>query len=127
MSLSKDGLTDNLTPEESTQEQPKPLKSKPLKLVVVGIAPHDGIFSIGVSPHGLISIGAIPHGLIAIGLVPMGVISIGLVSMGIFSTGLITMGLLTLGQINMGLHQLNPIEMQQQPAQDTPQNHKHSH
>jgi hypothetical protein len=102
-------------------------KSKKLKLVEVGIAPHDGIFSIGVSPHGLISIGAIPHGLISIGLVPMGVISVGLVSMGLFSAGLITMGLATFGKVTMSLKPMTPMEMQQ-PQSGTemiPSGHSH--
>ena len=78
-----------------------------LKLLSIGIAPHDGIFSIGVSPHGLIAIGAIPHGLISIGLVPMGVVSIGFVSMGLLSAGVITMGLASFGRVNMSVPQLN--------------------
>ena len=62
------------------------------KFLAIGFAPHDGIVSIGVSPHGLISIGAIPHGLISIGLVPMGAVAIGFVSMGLFSVAAASMG-----------------------------------
>ncbi|MEP0959420.1 hypothetical protein [Microcoleus sp. FACHB-1515] len=80
---------------------------KRLKLVSIGIAPHDGIFSIGVSPHGIISIGAIPHGLISIGLAPMGVISMGLVSMGLVSVGTVSMGLLSIGRSSMSILQLD--------------------
>jgi hypothetical protein len=88
-------------------------KRKKLKLLSIGIAPHDGIFSIGVSPHGLISIGAIPHGLISIGLVPMGVVSIGFVSMGLLSAGVITMGLASFGRVNMIVIQLNSSQTHQ--------------
>jgi len=99
---------------------------KKLKLIAIGIAPHNGIFSIGVSPHGLISIGSIPHRLISIGLVPMGVISIGLVSMGLFSTGIIAMGLVSLGKVNMSMLPLNPGTQQEQPGTEM-NHHHHSH
>ena len=103
-----------------------PLEHRPqkLKLLSIGLSPHDGIFSIGVSPHGVISIGVVPHGLISIGLVPMGAISIGLVSMGLFSTGLITMGLVSFGRVNMSLIQLNsPQVPEQSGSQMTPHQH----
>lgn len=83
------------------------LSLKKQKLVNIGVAPHDGIFCIGISPHGLISIGAIPHGLISIGLIPMGLFSLGLVSMGIVSIGQITMGIVSVGQKNMTVIELN--------------------
>jgi hypothetical protein len=83
------------------------LSLKNQKLINIGVAPHDGIFCIGISPHGLISIGAIPHGLISIGLVPMGLFSVGLVSMGILSIGQITMGVVSVGQRNMTIIELN--------------------
>ncbi len=65
-----------LVSNQMTSDRVRPKK---LKLLSIGIAPHDGIFSIRISPHGLISTGAIPYGLISIGLVPMGVVSIGFV------------------------------------------------
>ncbi len=103
-------------------------KRKKLKLLSIGIAPHDALLSIGISPHGLISIGAIPHGLISIGLVPMGVVSIGLVSMGLFSAGMISMGLIAFGRVNMSLMQLNPIGIQQnQPGTEMNPHHNMSH
>jgi hypothetical protein len=77
------------------------------KLINIGIAPHDGLVTIGVSPHGIISIGAIPHGLISIGLVPMGVISIGLVSMGLLSVGTVSMGVWAVGKHSMSIVQPN--------------------
>ena len=55
-----------------TQDKPK----QKLKLINIGLAPHDGIITIGISPHGFIFIGAIPHGVISIGLVPIGLLSI---------------------------------------------------
>ncbi|MBV8884276.1 MAG: hypothetical protein JO235_09810 [Chroococcidiopsidaceae cyanobacterium CP_BM_RX_35] len=102
---------------------------KSLKLLSFGIAPHDGWFCIGVSPHGLISIGAIPHGLISIGLVPMGVISIGLVSMGLLSIGSISMGLIGAGQMSMSLVQLNAkkVAPQEQPGANPDMHHNMSH
>ncbi len=107
-------------------------RPKKAKLLSIGIAPHDGIFSIGVSPHGLISIGVMPHGLVSIGLVPMGVVSIGLVSMGLFSAGITTMGLVSFGRVNMSLIQLNSTQIdspgerprQRQPS-ESPMNHHH--
>ena len=87
---------------------------KKIKILSIGIAPHDGLISIGV----------IPHGLISIGLVPMGAISVGLVSMGLFSTGLITMGLVSFGRVNMSLIQLNSSQVQPQSgSQMTPHQH----
>jgi GLTT repeat (6 copies) len=103
-------------------------RSKKLKLLSIGIAPHDGIISIGISPHGLISIGAIPHGLVSIGLMPMGLVSIGLVSMGLFSAGITTMGLVGFGRVNMSLIQFNPFQTQQeQPKSQTNPNSHLSH
>ncbi len=99
------------------------------KLLSLGIAPHDGLCCIGVSPHGLISTGAIPHGLISIGLVPMGVISIGLVSMGLLSVGSISMGLIGVGRMNMSFVQLNAgkIAPQEQPGSSPNMHHNMSH
>lgn len=92
------------------------------KLIAFGIAPHDAIICLGVSPHGLISIGAIPHGLISIGLVPMGIFSLGIVSMGLLSTGLVSMGLLSIGvHQNMTVIQMN--NNQVVPEQSPHQHH----
>jgi hypothetical protein len=92
------------------------------KLISIGIAPHDGFISIGVSPHGLISIGAIPHGLISIGLVPMGVVSFGLVSMGLVSVGAISMGLVSAGRTSMSFVQLHAGSHEQPAGTETPHN-----
>lgn len=75
------------------------------QLINIGYAPHTGIITIGVSPHGFISIGAVPHGFISIGLVPMGVLSFGLVSMGLLSVGSVSMGLLSFGRTTMSIVQ----------------------
>jgi hypothetical protein len=99
---------------------------KKLKLLSIGIAPHDGIITIGVSPHGLIAIGAIPHGLISIGLVPMGVVSIGFVSMGLFSAGIVAMGLTGFGRINMNVMPLNSSSQMHQMSPDSEMNPNHS-
>lgn len=103
----------------------KSLKNQ--KLVNIGVAPHDGIFCIGISPHGLISIGAIPHGLISIGLIPMGIFSVGLVSMGIVSIGQITMGLVSVGQKNMTVIELNIGETDQSSENMDGHDHNMSH
>ncbi len=97
------------------------LSLKKQKLINVGVAPHDGIFCIGISPHGLISIGAIPHGLISIGLIPMGVFSMGLVSMGILAIGQVNMAIVSAGQINMSVVELNIGE----PSQDREETDDH--
>jgi hypothetical protein len=91
------------------------------KLIAFGIAPHDAIICLGVSPHGLISIGAIPHGLISIGLVPMGIFSLGIISMGLFSTGLISMGFLSIG-----VHQnMTVVQMDNNQVSPDPSPHHH--
>ena len=94
---------------EKLMDQPK----RKRKLFSIGFAPHDGIISIGVSPHGFISIGAIPHGVISIGLVPMGAVAIGFVSMGLFSVGSVSMGLMSIGKNSMSVFQLNSEESHQ--------------
>jgi hypothetical protein len=94
------------------------------KLFQIGIAPHDALICLGVSPHGLISIGAIPHGLISIGLVPMGIISIGLVSMGLLSTGIMSMGLVSFGTHNMTMLQMNTND-NSQPKEPDAEGHMH--
>jgi GLTT repeat (6 copies) len=95
------------------------------KLFEIGIAPHDAVICLGVSPHGLISIGAIPHGLISIGLVPMGIISFGCVSMGLLSAGIMSMGLVSFGSHNMTMLQMNVDETQ--PKEPGAEGHMHHH
>ncbi len=118
-------VSNQMTSNRDRTASPLENRQKKLKLLSIGIAPHDGIFSIGISPHGLISIGVIPHGLISIGLVPMGAISIGLVSMGLLSTGLITMGLVSFGRVNMSLIQLNSSQIEQAPSGTPTTPHQH--
>ncbi|NJK47658.1 hypothetical protein HC931_05265 [Candidatus Gracilibacteria bacterium] len=101
----------------------KELKEK-RKLFAVGIAPHDAVICLGVSPHGLISIGAIPHGLISIGLVPMGIISIGFVSMGLLSAGIMSMGLVSFGEHNMTILQMK-MDESSQPKEPDAEGHRH--
>jgi len=103
------------------------LSLKKQKLFNIGVAPHDGIFCIGISPHGLISIGAVPHGLISIGLIPMGLFSVGLVSMGILSIGQITMGLVSVGQKNMTIIELNVGEVSSQKQLEPEGMEGHNH
>jgi hypothetical protein len=96
------------------------------KLISIGIAPHDAVICLGVSPHGLISIGAIPHGLVSIGLVPMGVFSLGLVSMGLFSTGMVSMGFLSIGmRHNMSVIEMNSNQVSPAPQQNLDPHHHH--
>ncbi len=102
------------------EEKPKEKR----KLINIGLAPHDGIITIGISPHGLISIGAIPHGVISIGLVPMGVVSIGFVSMGLLSIGSISMGLLSMGKTTMSIVQIHEHhQMSPEPKMESEMNH----
>jgi len=55
-----------MTNDRDRVASPLEHRHQKLKLLSIGISPHDGIFSIGVSPHGLISIGVVPHGLISL-------------------------------------------------------------
>ena len=89
------------------------------RLINIGYAPHNGIITIGISPHGFISIGAVPHGFISIGLVPMGVVSIGLVSMGLLSVGSVSMGLLSFGKTTMSIVQPHEGHNMMMPGEDS--------
>ncbi|GAB4539180.1 MAG: hypothetical protein Tsb0014_29410 [Pleurocapsa sp.] len=119
-----------MTTTENNIDIGTPGKTK-RKLINIGLAPHDGLITIGISPHGFISIGAIPHGVISIGLVPMGVISVGLVSMGLLSVGSVSMGLMSLGKTNMSIMQLHQGEKEQnmspteQPNSEMEMHHHH--
>jgi hypothetical protein len=96
------------------------------KLISIGIAPHDAVICLGVSPHGLISIGAIPHGLVSIGLVPMGIFSLGIVSMGLFSTGMVSMGFLSIGmRHNMSVIEIKTEQVSPAPQPDLTPHHHH--
>ncbi len=88
------------------------------KILSIGFAPHDGIISVGVSPHGFISVGIIPHGVVSIGLVPMGVLAVGFVSMGLLSIGTVSMGLIGLGQNSMSIFEFMSEEPHQQDMID---------
>jgi hypothetical protein len=103
-------------------------KKRKLKLINIGLAPHDGIITIGISPHGLISIGAIPHGVISIGLVPMGVFSLGFVSMGLVSIGNVSMGLLSIGKTTMSIVQpQQELLRSPEPKIDSESGDRHKH
>ena len=105
-----------------TNEQIQTKKAK-RKILSIGFAPHDGMISLGVSPHGFISIGIIPHGVVSIGLVPMGVLAVGFVSMGLLSIGTVSMGLIGLGQNSMSIVQFMSRESHQQEMIDSEGNH----
>lgn len=105
------------------KDKPKK-KPRKWKLINIGLAPHDGIITIGISPHGFISIGAIPHGVISIGLVPMGVLSVGLVSMGLLSIGSVSMGLMSIGRTSMSIFEQEHQQMIPKSTTESDLNHE---
>lgn len=107
------------------RQQPVIEKQEKKRLINIGYAPHSGIITIGISPHGFISIGAVPHGFISIGLVPMGILSFGIVSMGLFSVGTVSMGLLSFGKTTMSIVQPHEGNHLMMPENNNPEEMHH--